>query len=579
MEDIRDDLMKFHDEGGFPPLDGPDEEAADSEQVAAAAPFLGFPPAGAAAKEPKPKKKSKKAPVPRTPPPAKHRPAGGPLSKGTGTARPRARGTLKLRVCSLFAQPEEDAATSCRWGTRDSHPVAGAVIELFDAQMQVVQAFVAANGTPKTASNGEVTLKIGGLADGEYVLKLNPPEGHELRGALPGPITDPAVRDAALRPVGPDDAFFNDPPKHTRFRFLEIRITIEKGVVVKDKTRLGQGMLHRDAIVAHGAAVSESESFLLVDWKPDWVQCGFTHGLKGQQVEPGRPERILSPVHFIVLHHTEAATPGSTIDHFSDKIHNQEETGAHYLIDVDGHTIKMAHETVRTFHPGKCCWYGLDSTQPADTSADFDWTNISVGIEQVHEEEIAYPSTQIAGTKNLIERLRAAYGTSHHNVLGHGEIALVTQQRVHGKVEKTKRLGRKVRCPGQAYDWHILENSGNATRPAHGPSMVPHARYGGFFEKNPDGAINTVEDDQTIVPIAIAGLQLTLSELGYFVNFTARYDEPTMHAVEAFQVRYFSGRFRRDERKQFMIGRKRLANLFTIERMHQVLAARGGFKF
>jgi N-acetyl-anhydromuramyl-L-alanine amidase AmpD len=587
MEDIREDLLKFHDEGGFPPLDGPDEEVADGEQLAAAAPFPAFPafpafpPAGTAAKTKEPKKKkSKKAPVPRTPPPRKHRPAGGPLSTGTGTARPRVRGTLTLRVCSLFAQPAEDAATSCRWGTSDSHPVAGAVIELFDAAMAEVPAFVAANGTPKTAQNGEVKLKIGGLPDGEYVLKLNPPEGHELRVVPRGPITDPATRDAALRPVGPDDAFFNDPPKHTRFRFLEVRITIEKGVVIKDKTRLGRGMQHKDAIVAHGAAVSESESSLLIDWKPDWVQCGFTDGLKKQQVEPGRPERILSPVHFIILHHTDASTPGSTLDHFSDKIHNKFKTGAHYLVDIDGHVIKMAHETVRTFHPGECYWYGLDSSAAStDDASDFEWVNVAVGIEQVHERTRPYPSEQIAGTKNLIERLQAIYGTSRHNVLGHGEIALDFHEAIKGKRPETKRLGRKLLCPGESYDWHILENSGNATKPMSDLINVPHSRYGDFFNQFPGQAINTATDDQTIVPVAIAGLQLTLSELGYFVNLTAKYDEPTRRAVEAFQVRYFSGRFRRDERKQIMDGGKRLANLLTVERMHKVLAARDRFKY
>jgi N-acetylmuramoyl-L-alanine amidase len=544
----------------------------------AAAPFF----ASAVGKDAKPKKpkKRKTDAVPRKPPPKTHPPAGGPLGTGTGTARPKARGKLTLRVCSLFAQPPDDVAVSCRWGSADSNPVAGALIELFDAQMALVPAFVAANGAPTTASNGEVVLKIGNLPDGEYVLKLNPPAGHELRGPYPGPITDPADRHAALRPADPDDAFFNDPPKHTRFRFLEIRITIEKGVMVKEKTKLGRGMLHKDAIVAHGAAVSESETSLLIDWKPDWVQCGFTHGLKEKQAEPGKPEKILSPVQFIILHHTGASTPGGTIDHFSDKVHNKEGIGAHYLVDVDGHIIKMAHETAVTYHSGKCYWYGLDSSSESTSDGSgVEWIHFAVGIEQVHEGTRNYPSEQVVATKRLIERLRAMHGTSYHNVLGHSEIALHVREAVKGKQAGTKQLGRKLSCPGENFDWHILENSGNATKPASGPSIVPHARYGDFFNRFPGKAINTVPNDKTIVPVAIAGLQLTLSELGYFVRFTAEYDEPTRRAVEAFQVRYFSGRLRRDERAQILEEGKRVANLFTIERMHRVLLARNGFKF
>jgi N-acetyl-anhydromuramyl-L-alanine amidase AmpD len=296
---------------------------------------------------------------------------------------------------------------------------------------------------------------------------------------------------------------------------------------------------------------------------------------------------VLSPVHFIVLHHTDANTPGSTIDHFSDKANNKEETGAHYLVDLDGHIIKMAPETVVTFHPGKCYWYGLDSSVVSDDDAmGFKWTDIAVGIEQVHRGTKDYSSEQVAATKRLVERLRAMHGTSHHNVLGHGEIAIDAPARTREKHPRAKQLGRKFDCPGEVYDWHILENSGNATKPvSDSEDIVPHARYGDFFKKFPGKSINTVTNDKTIVPVAIAGLQLTLSELGYFVDFvdfTAKYDELTRHAVEAFQIRYFSGRLRRDERFRIVEGRThvvRVANLFTIQRMHSVLLARNGFKF
>jgi N-acetyl-anhydromuramyl-L-alanine amidase AmpD len=132
-----------------------------------------------------------------------------------------------------------------------------------------------------------------------------------------------------------------------------------------------------------------------------------------------------------------------------------------------------------------------------------------------------------------------------------------------------------------------LESSGNATKPATKPDVVPHARYGDFFNQFPGESINSVKINnatkakniEDILPVAVAGLQLTLSELGYFVNSTTNYDEPTLRAVEAFQVRYFSGGLRADERKQIIKDHTRLANLLTIKRMHEVLAARRNFKF
>jgi N-acetyl-anhydromuramyl-L-alanine amidase AmpD len=201
-------------------------------------------------------------------------------------------------------------------------------------------------------------------------------------------------------------------------------------------------------------------------------------------------------------------------------------------------------------------------------TAGFRWSDISVGIEQVHKHPNPYASNMVVGTKNLIERIRSAYGTSPHNVLGHGEIAL------HGPLN-AMRIGRKLTCPGEAYDWYILESSGNATNP--GSGIVPHARYDAFFINNPNGALNSGSGRASSV--AVSGLQLTLAELGYFVKITGRYDEPTLRAVEAFQVRHFSGRFRSGQLSRIISKSVRLANLVTIQMMHDVLGARAGFRF
>lgn len=575
-EDIREDLLQFHDEGGIPPLDGEGEESEDPGPEPNRMPLAAFPGERVAARDNVSKKKGKKPAVPRKAPPPKNKPAGGGRT-GKGTVRPRSRGKLRLRVRSLFAQPATAAATSCRWDGHDSHPVAGARVELFDAEMNEVPAF-AVNKGPRTDANGRVTLLVGNLPDGEYVLKLSPPEGHALRPVPAGAIRDEAAREALLRPVGPLDVFLDDPANHTRFRFLEIRIRIKKGVMDGRETRLGKGMLHPDAIVAHGAAVGESESSLQIDWKPDWVRCGFVGGPKRPQRIPNDPradgepeERLLSPMTFIVLHHAEADTPGSVISEFLGSAHGTDPKGVHYLVDVDGHVIKMTHESMRAPHAGKCFWYGLESSP---SSEGFNWADISVGIEQVHKGTKRYPSELVAGTKNLIQRVRAAFSTSHHNVIGHGEIA------IHELAKDVKTLGRKVLCPGEHYNWPFLESSGNATRPASGSRVgVPHARYGDFFVRFPFESINTFKGDRAIVRAAVAGMQVTLSQLGYLVSFTGQYDERTARAVEAFQVRYFSGETRQAERKQIMVGRNRLANLVTIRRMHEVLEARGSFRF
>src|SRR5262249_55477871 len=266
------------------------------------------------------------------------------------------------------------------------------------------------------------TLKLENLADGDYVLRLNPPAGHELRGAMPGPITDDATREAQLRSVGPGDNFPNDPPAHTRFRILEIAVTVRNGAlqaasVVKEMRRPGD-------VAFHGVVVDAKASALKIDWKPDWVQCRFVERVKREQRDPRDPTRNLSRVHFLVLHHSDATTPGSTINEFTvSNENNKDETGAHYVVDVDGHIIKMADEVLRVRHAGPCFWHGVDSSTEAAKKADFNWNDFSVGIEHVHKTG-DYPDNQVIATKNLVERIRHAHGTSPHNVLGHSEIAV-----------------------------------------------------------------------------------------------------------------------------------------------------------
>jgi N-acetyl-anhydromuramyl-L-alanine amidase AmpD len=580
LEDIRSDLLLFHDKGWIPPIENrpaSDEESGDEDEMdqAGAVPFLAFPDGKTKAK-PKPSKKtpSKAPPVPRTPPPKRHKPAGGPLGTGTGTARPPAKGKLRVQVCCLFATLQENSdeiKTRCRWDKEDQnpHPVEGASFELFDMQSNVVEGFLAANGSGKTLTvetdkDGKRSLKISNLPDGQYTLRLNPPRGHELRGPMPGPITDDAIRELQLRSVGPADNFPNDPPGHMRFRLLEIAITLRQGVLVAAK--IVKNLRRPGDIAYHGAVVDVKPSFLKIDWKPDWVQCRFTKGVKKNQPDPRDPAKDLSKVQFIVLHHTDGSTPGSAINEFLD-VNNKHKTGAHYMVDIDGHTVKLADETIHVNHTGPCFWYGLESSPLSVTTGRLDWNNISVGIEQVHKSG-EYPDHQVLATKNLIERIRSVYKTSPHNVVGHGEIALHPPPSL-------KRLGRKLLCPGEEYNWYILENAGDATKPA--SSVVPHARYADFFVNNADADLNNLSPSK--VSPEIVGLQTTLSELGYFVIVTGKYDEPTIRAIEAFQVRFFSGRFRHVHAPRIIRNKVRLANLVTIQMMHDVLAARGGFRF
>jgi N-acetyl-anhydromuramyl-L-alanine amidase AmpD len=52
----------------------------------------------------------------------------------------------------------------------------------------------------------------------------------------------------------------------------------------------------------------------------------------------------------VLVHRTDAATPGSSLDDF---IPSPISKTSHYLVDVDGHIIKLVHEDLVANHAGE----------------------------------------------------------------------------------------------------------------------------------------------------------------------------------------------------------------------------------
>ena len=541
LDDIREDLIEFHDEAGVPSID--DDGPLGAETTS----FLGFaagPRRSIAAKTTRKKKPTKG----RVPPPATETPTGGGNGAGVGAARPPAAGLIEVVVASMFAQPLVGSSTSTRWAPLNSHFVPSATFKLFDSSNSVVAAFDTANSSKKTDSSGKTKLDLRAVADGIYVLRVNPPSGHELRGSTPGPLNG-AARANALLPVGPNDNFTSDAANACRFRIVEVTIELQGGAlkradVVKDMWKFPEAM------VAHCAAFVESTSLLWIDWKPDWVRI-MDHSDKPATTGPsGGP---LSNTQFVILHETTAGTPGSTLNDFT----TQANTGAHYLVDVDGHVIKMAPESKLVQHTAESTWFDITS-DPLVAGHIGSFNALCVGIEQVHDgagSTGTFPLVQVAATKGLVERLRAVFGIKFHNVLGHNEI---------------KDEDSRANCPGFQLEWPLLENSGNATKP--GSGAIPATKYGGTFAV-PGAVINNRSPSGVIVD-----LQTTLKSLGYNAVIDGDFGK-VERWLTAFQNRYFAGQANSAARAAFTKGKHRVADLATVQRMHDVLAARGGFKY
>lgn len=553
LSDIEADLISFHDEATVPETDDEDESGSQFQLVSS--------------EDPKKKKAEKKSrPDPKGKGKAK---TGGSKAKpGQGTGKKPRKVTINVfAFFSLGLKAPMKSGTKIkaqRWGAGSAHPVAKAEIRIFDSSGTLQKP----PGKLTVGKFGQVSADLTKVKDGDYTFLVLPSKAQELHAiADRETLATGSTRTTLLTPVGPSDHFKSDTLGNMRFRMLELDVTLKGGLFVS--ASVSSDMSHtlpNKGKTVHGGALREDAQTLWVDYKPDFIQIANKTAKQKAKRPSERKNKKAKPVLqnlFIHLHHTEGPTPGSALEDFINKTIK----GAHYLVDVDGFVIKLTDESFRANHAGKAHWYDLDSGKIDNTIAVFN--DLSVGIEQVNEEGDDYPANQVSATSELVGRLRKALKVSRHNVLNDGETALNFDDK-----RTQKSLGRKVDCPGPTYPWSVLEKAGNATNPAV-RSAVPHDRYGDFFKTDPTGEI-----DASASTDAIDGLQLTLSELGYFVNSNSTMDNATIRAVEAFQNRYFSGPDRAKLLAAVKGSKTRpIANLATISRMHAVLADRGGFEY
>jgi N-acetyl-anhydromuramyl-L-alanine amidase AmpD len=383
-----------------------------------------------------------------------------------------------------------------RWGSESSHPVRDATVEIEGTGLSAT-----------TGSTGDAKLDVSTLVSGNYVLALTPHKNNLLRNSS--------------EPVNVSDGNTTDTAGTCRYRPLKIRVSF----------KLSAGSVKLEVLgpqdgVTHGAAFFRMPATLLIDWKPDWVACKH----KGPRPKKSAPTMVL-------VHRTEGSTAGSALDTF---IPSPRSITSHYLVDVDGHIIKLVHEDLVANHAGESWWAGTAGLK-----------NASVGIEIVNAGK-PFTQQQHDATIRIIRDLMTRYpGITRHNVLGHGEVRVVTQDGAARNLRLVERAG----CPGVLFEWKHLEAAGLSSKAD--PSLFAEsqidAEYGGYFKDKPDGRIHFLTTDGKLLnkqkqPYGvIASLQADLSALGYSINasngvsVTGEYDDATQAAVDRFRRRYMPG--------------------------------------
>jgi N-acetyl-anhydromuramyl-L-alanine amidase AmpD len=496
---------------------------------------------------------------------------------------PRPEQLLKVRLRSVFVVDEKSRVP--RW-KNDAETV------IANAEVKIPKHHRLAEW-PTDPQNGETRLNIHAI-NTPFIVQIDPPAvslSDQPAGPLLGPPGLPrkAQETAAEREKREEIEKQQGVMLRRRYRPLEILVYPRKGHLHHDlPPRVVEGMTH-GRVIRHA---EWDQNLLDIDWKPDWISIPTAEQLRVAKAAKRSQERDDEPIYkaddpnrkqiakaseflaagkwVILIHRTTVNVIGSTLNEF---IENWKAKGVHYIIDLDGHIVKLIDDRAYVaWHTGPSQWR---NESPVNA--------FSIGIEIVNKTGDKYTHAQMASLLRLVDQLRKTYKISRDRVLAHGE--------VRGLVGDGKGVNNpRENCPGFEFDWTILEKNGHATYPSFREEATLPPGFDEFFLNKVDDALSHPNSDKDggqygksgkRLPSGrsdlVAQLQRNLGAIGYerlegtidFKNFSVR----TEKILRRFQARYMSGpREKYLGDKQADLGK---ANLYTIVMMQAVLTAQG----
>lgn len=213
-------------------------------------------------------------------------------------------------------------------------------------------------------------------------------------------------------------------------------------------------------------------------------------------------------VDMIVLHYTGMESGAAALERMCDPA---AEVSAHFMVWEDGRVEQLVGEDKRAWHAGAGSWKG-----------NTDINSSSIGIEIVnggHNVPMAdgslppFPEVQIQSVIALCDYIRANHAIPQTGIVGHSDIAPARKE-----------------DPGEHFPWKTLAENGL-----------------GIW---PDIDINLADETLLIGTGLLPGdtgapvtrLQQSLADIGYGLDVSGAYDEPTKHVVTAFQRRWAQDR-------------------------------------
>lgn len=227
----------------------------------------------------------------------------------------------------------------------------------------------------------------------------------------------------------------------------------------------------------------------------------------------------------LVLHYTGMETGQAALDRMRDEA---AEVSAHYMVWEDGRVVQLVGEDKRAWHAGVSSWQG-----------DGDLNSRAIGVEIVnggHDWPLAngalppYPQAQIDAVIALCQGILSRWTIPVPRIVGHADIA------------PTRKAD-----PGEHFPWATLAANGIGYVPSEDASDRLQMMGRGLGRSDKGAPIVRLQD--------------ALVAIGYGLEVTGKFDEPTRATVTAFQRRWVQDRVSGE------------ADLLTLRRIEQVRAA------
>jgi N-acetyl-anhydromuramyl-L-alanine amidase AmpD len=330
------------------------------------------------------------------------------------------------------------------------------------------------------------------------------------KGVAPFAISD-LIGTGRVLDVRPDDTQLSDGPagvRHgeegfadaPRFRLrpFSIRLDATKDGISQDPAPT-LSMRQATDSPPHALIFSRAARELTVDWKPDWIKSGNRH------VEPNKQNSCL------VIHQTGGHEIGPPINNFTNA---NVPTSIHYIVDTDGHAVKLVHESERVNHTGPAFWLGSTNLNAE-----------SIGIETVHKDKPPHPfdEAQYLTLLRLVREIQAAHPQiTRQRVVGHSDIACESTS------DRTIS-GRRAADPGQEFDWARFEEAGLVRRRA----VIEEATsYFGIAAGEYWDCVTKISKPTSLKPDFLE-IKQALSSIGYSVARKGCWHQPTSAANQA----------------------------------------------